>query len=431
VCAVVALYLLVRIAVRGLSSVERRTITLVVGTAIVLRVALIVVLFASAHPADQAIISYPFDGDGAFMKLRALWFRNVWLGVPIEPHDFFVTFSSYGRTSYVQIISYIQYLLGPAPYAIHLFNAWCHVAGALLIHRMVRPSYGAIAALVALVVILFMPTLVMWSTSALKESVYFLLLTTVVFGVMKAVRGPWPWRWAGLTLALAATGALSTVRAGALFTVGAGIGIAVAGALLTRRIYLLTIALMLGASMWALGLMTPVTNQVLPALIDAATVHLGYVGTGGHSYQLLDDRFYSGDPVDSMTNAEAGRFVLRAVTSFIVMPLPQDSQSRSELLLIPQQIVWYGLVIFAVPGVVVGLRRDRWLTWLLLGMSVSAAGVISLNSGNVGTLVRIRDSIVPFVSCLGAVGIAPVLARMLSYVRPASGLETTSTLREA
>ena len=77
----------------------------------------------------------------------------------------------------------------------------------------------------------------------------------------------------------------------------------------------------------------------------------------------------------------------------------------------PQQLIWYGLLILAVPGLVAGFRRDLLLTWVLIGLTLAGGAVIALNSGNIGTLVRIRDSIVPFVMCLAAVGAVWLIGR--------------------
>jgi hypothetical protein len=113
--------------------------------------------------------------------------------------------------------------------------------------------------------------------------------------------------------------------------------------------------------------------------------------------------------------------------------------SRSELLFLPQQMAWYVLVGFAMIGVVEGCRRDALATWLFIGMSTAGAAVIALNEGNIGTMVRHRDSIVPFVACLGAIGATALLARFAPCVagdpdidaRVVTGIVETSRIVEA
>ena len=55
-----------------------------------------------------------------------------------------------------------------------MINSACYLAGALVLFRFVRPAFGGVAALAGLAVMLFTPSLFMWSISALKEPSYTL-----------------------------------------------------------------------------------------------------------------------------------------------------------------------------------------------------------------------------------------------------------------
>jgi hypothetical protein len=132
---------------------------------------------------------------------------------------------------------------------------------------------------------------------------------------------------------------------------------------------------------------------------------------------VLDQRFYSepaaNDPISTMAPVEGLRFAVRALASFVAVPFPWQIQSMSEMAFLPQQVVWYVLVVLAVVGAVAGLRRDALVTCMLLGMSMAGAVAIALNSGNIGTMVRHRDTVVPFVVWLSALGaVATVSAGM-------------------
>ena len=161
-------------------------------------------------------------------------------------------------------------------------------------------------------------------------------------------------------------------------------------------------------------------------------MHLGHVRTEGNHYKLLDQRFYSAlsasqledgtllavRPVEDMTPVEALRFVSRALISFVVVPLPWQLQSRTEILFLVQQIIWYLMVFFAAIGVVAGLRRDPFVTCLLCGVTAAGALAIGLNSGNIGTLVRHRDTVVPFVVWLSALGAVTTASYWMSWAMP-------------
>jgi hypothetical protein len=151
-----------------------------------------------------------------------------------------------------------------------------------------------------------------------------------------------------------------------------------------------------------------VETQVMPQLRLAAIVHKGNILTPGYTYKLLDERFYTSDEpstFEDMTPTETARFVTRAAASFLLVPLPWDSApSKPSLALMPQQLAWYVLAVLLPVGIAAGLRRDALFTWLLVGTIVVGAAAISLFNGNVGTLVRLRDSVVSLIVWLSATG---------------------------
>jgi hypothetical protein len=131
---------------------------------------------------------------------------------------------------------------------------------------------------------------------------------------------------------------------------------------------------------------------------------------------VLDQRFYSDSPqgnaIATMTPPEAGRFVIRAIASFVLVPLPGQIQSVPEMLFLPQQVAWYGLTILWVVGLFAGLKRDALVTCLLASFTAAGAAVIALNSGNIGTMVRHRDTLIPFIVWLSALGALELAARV-------------------
>ena len=59
-------------------------------------------------------------------------------------------------------------------------------------------------------------------------------------------------------------------------------------------------------------------------------------------------------------------------------------------------------------------RRDPLVTLVCLGYIVMGLAAIAANGGNVGTLVRHRDMVVPFVAVLASVGFVRVLSHATS-----------------
>jgi hypothetical protein len=96
----------------------------------------------------------------------------------------------------------------------------------------------------------------------------------------------------------------------------------------------------------------------------------------------------------------------------VTVPAPWQLSSTTALAFLPELVLWYLMVLLAPVGVAAGLRRDPWVTFLLAGYVCVGAVIISLPSGNIGTFIRMRDMVVPFVACLSALGACVVIERI-------------------
>jgi len=415
---------------RGLTERERRWVLGVLAVAVAVRMLTIAWLFATTD--HYQAVSFFWDGDGQALKRRALSIRNIWLGIPVAPLFYSLAFEqSYGWTTYLYVLAYIQYWLGPAPYGIHLVNVALFVAGAVALYRLVRSAYGRASAFVGLVILLFLPTPFLWSVSALKESMYVFLLVIGLVAAVHLVRGRFSTRVIALAILMASVAVIDGVRAGAQLIATLGLAAGLAASFVVRRVSILLLVLLLGPIAARQAWNDPGVQTAMMSQVQAAALqHLGQVRSPGYSYKLLDERAYSIDR-PTLTPVESGRFVVRALVSFVVVPLPWQAQSGVALVFLPQQIVWYVLVALAFVGLVVGLRRDLLLTCLLAGLATAGAAAVALNSGNIGTMIRHRDTVVPFVvwlSALGGVATVSRLAYALSGRRPAEGEESAAAM---
>lgn len=413
---------LCRWAGKGLPAEERRWLTIVLGLAIALRLAAIAGLFLSA---DGDIPFANFFSDEEFFKRRAIWLRNVGMGIPISTADFIYTFDETGDSSYLYLLAYVQALVGFAPYGVHVLNAAMYLAAAVALFRLVRPSFGAGASIGALTLLLFLPSLFVWSISALKEPPYFLVAAVNVVAVISIVRAhDWRMRVAAAAILVLGGLALQSLREGGLMltAIGAGSGLAAwRFVLLKPRAMLATVGLLVVVSTAALT-RPQVQERLWPIVHQAAFKHWGHINTPGLTYRLLDDRFYADrNLVPTMTAAEAARFMIRAAWSYATVPLPWRIESRSMLAQWPEHALWYGLLILLPAGVIAGLRRDPLLTSVLLAHGLAAALIVAVSGGNIGTLVRHRGLALPYLlwlSCLGAIHLGSYVVSQASG-RPA------------
>jgi hypothetical protein len=393
-------------ACAGAGPRERRWIIMLLVVAVSLRAAAILALALTTDGRQGSF--HTFFGDGQYALERSLWLRNSMLGIPVAPLDYMEAFKEYGRSGYLYPLAWLQVVFGPAPYALHLMNAVLYLGGAVALFRQARVSFGSVPALGALAVILGLPTLLLWSISPLKESLYFSLSCFVIvlaIAVLRARR--WPTRVGGVALVAATVGAIATLRAGGVVMTLGGLAAGLLLAAIVMHRWIAAGALLAGPLAAAVVLAQPVVQQPLIArLRQGVDLHIGHAMTPGAGYRLLDDpEFYEHHrDSSSMSREDVLRYAAASVREFALVPRPWVPKTVNDVVIIPQQLVWYALLLCVLPGIASGLRRDALLTSLLLGNVLVAVAVIAPTSGNIGTLIRHRDMIVPFVASLGALG---------------------------
>ena len=407
----VAATLIVRIATRGLPPREARLVGGLLVAAIVVRVLIIAALFQFGTPDHMWFNT--FFGDEQYLLVRSLRLRHFWIGSPLSLEAFLDLFESYGWTSYLNVIAFVQMLVGPAPYGIHLLNAAFYLLATVVLHRVVRTSFGPVPAAATLLGTLFFPTLLIWSVSGLKESLNVLVVTCVIAATIAVFRADWRWRAPAALAVVAGLAVLRTLRAGAFEITVIGVAVGLVAGFITRRVWRIAVVVVAVAV-----LVVPVARSgrvqeaALRLLRPAARMHMGHVFTRGHSYKLLDQGVYDTRRTDAMDWSEGVRFVERAAVSVVLYPTPWDAQSQAELAYLPEQMLWYVILVTAAIGVVAGLRRDALVTSVFASYAATALMVVALNTGNVGTLVRHRSFALPFLIALGAVGVAALIGRL-------------------
>ena len=411
---------------RDLPADERRRIVWILGTALAVRFLLIAVLLVSNIPYLSDLGIGGLRGDDAYYLGRAIRARDIMLGLTHGRYDYFVTSDEYGRTSYLQLLTFIQVLFGPTPYSIRAFNSLLFVTAAYLLFRLCRPGLGATATSLALTALLFLPSLLVSSMSTSKEPSYFLVTAVLLGSAATVMRRPGAMATAGAAIAIAVClWLLEDLRRGGLVLGLSGLALAV----LSRVLLDTPRRAIAGAAVIAIAIIVlwtqpPARERILDATAGVAKMHAGHVFTSGHAYKLLDDGFYMqpGTPAAwplELTWLQAGRFLVRAAVSFVVTPLPWEMVSLRELIFFPEHLLWMLIVLFVPIGAVAGWRRAPTITACLLGFALPTAAVLAVTTGNVGTLLRLRGLVTPYLLWFAVIGALTVGEWLLT--RPQSG----------
>jgi 4-amino-4-deoxy-L-arabinose transferase-like glycosyltransferase len=355
-------------------------------------------------------------GDEEYFIRRAIWLSHLAMGIPISLADVKYAFDETIHTSLVWLLAAINVLVGPAQYGLRFVSALIYLAGVVALYRAVRPAFGKPAAMAGLILLVFLPSLFVWSISILKEPVFFALMAAVVWLTVTAARQPsWIVRTAvGLAIAAAAVGA-ETLRDGGLIVAGAGSLAGVAAGFAASRPRLIAafaiVAVAVTVPAMAIG---PVRDRLAAGVASAAQRHWDHVRAPGHSYMLFEPEFYREPPrPNDVTPRLAAQLVVGGVAAYVLVPMPGQMQSTAELAYLPEQLLWYGLVLLMPIGVAAALRRDRFTAAVLAVHLLMAVALVALTAGNIGTLVRHRALAMPYLVWFSGLGFTVVLSWLL------------------
>jgi len=410
-------------ACRGIHAHERRWFVGLLALAVAIRALVIAALFLSADSSQPFATLF---GDELFFKNRTLWMRNVALGVPISRADFIYAYEGVGESTYLYLLAYLQAVFGAMPYGVHVMNATAYIVGVLAGYKLVRRSFGSVAALIGLALLLYWPSLLMWSVSALKEPAYSLVAIGELWCTYQIVRAPRPWQRA-LAIAGVVAGALALegLRRGGLLMASIAVVLGLVGWYLSTRPRA-RLAALVAAPIVAVALLSvsAVQDRVLTGVRWSVSYHAGHVGSAGYSYKLVEPRYYHNSRnILSMPAREATIYVGKAVAAYFMQPLPWNAESRTLRAYLPEQMAWLVLLAFVPIGIMAGHQRDAALTWLLAAQAFAAVIVVAMTSGNIGTLIRHRGLALPYFAWLAALGICAALGATSSGTLSGDGAQ--------
>jgi len=411
VCFALVIVPIVQLGIRDLDGDERRWATTMIVVAIAARVLVVAMLFLLTNQ-DQRPFGRFFADEEYYVK-RSLWLRNVTLDIPMYNFDIEYAFEPNASSSFVEVLAFIQMIAGPSPYGLHLVSIALYMSAVLLLYRAVRTTLGRMPALFGLTVLLFLPSLFAWSVAVLKEPLFaFVSALGIVLASGLARAGSWSRRAVIMFALIGVAAILQTVRVGgaALLALAAAGGLAI-GFLSSRRRLVAAALIAAPIVLGAVVRIPAVQLRLYTAVQRAARQHWGaVVVSSGYRYRLLDDRFYSDiNQASSLEFKETVRFLARGVAAFMTVPRPWDSRSPASTAYVPEQVIWYVLVVLALVGTVSGLRRDAAMTALLVTSAVLISAAAAFTDGNVGTLVRHRSLALPYLVWLSGVGACEAL----------------------
>lgn len=290
--------------------------------------------------------------------------------------------------------AFLYAVFGFRPVAAKLFSCFFGVWAAVFAYRIAGELAGQGVARNTAVLATFFPSLVLWSTQNLRDTMVLLLLAMMLWMTVRLRQRPRVGRFVGLVAVLAV---LTVVRdymaVMAIF--------ALTGSFLVSAERGLFANVLMGAALFGVAVLAYTqlglgSEWVESASFEAIQQQREALATGGTAFR---------PGVDISTPLRGLQFLPIGLGFFLLAPFPWQIGSVLSLMTLPEMLVWYVLLFFVVYG---GwfLIRERFsrVGPILIFVALTTA-IYGLVEGNAGTAYRHRAQIVLFLLVFAGVGL--------------------------
>ncbi len=373
---------------------ERNFLTLLCVSSFLVRLLVGGVIYFAGYTGYFAADATSYDAIGWIIA-------RSWAGDLQNPKPIFLNLSNLGLHGMYYWVAGIYSVIGHMFFTAVVIQIVIISFTPLLVYLIAREVYGSIkVAKVASLLVAFLPCMVIWSCSLLKDPIVVFLLCITVFCTLKTQRRT---QFRYLLPGAAAMMLIYPIRGYVFYF----ILLSVVGALLLARF----------------GRGVSITKYFVRiggiAFIGATLFFLDFDRIAGQQAKLnvfemmqlsrsdLAHRAASGyeEKADISTIGAAIAFLPRGVIYLLFAPFPWQIGSTRQMLAIPDTVLWYGLFPFCLSGLVYTLRRHLRDTVIVLLFVAQLTFFYAIFIGNIGTAHRQRTQVLVFYLIFAAVGL--------------------------
>lgn len=321
-----------------------------------------------------------------------------------------------GKEGYYYLLASVYWLFGPFTWAGVALNAVLAAALIPIVSDTTHRLFGDAAVRYVPMILLLVPGMVLWPSQLLKEAPFLFLLAVAANCATRLTRrySPWP-----LLLLVVLLPGLLTFRAQLSFAILTG----------------LVVGLVVGRQRLVGGLIGGLMASVMVTGVVASGI-----GSGGYQTAVASNLERANEVRRGSATEAASGFVVEAdissadralkflpigLVAVSIGPLPWQLNGARQLVVIPDVLAWWVLVVGLWWGQKVARARGRH--WLVLATPALAATiVIALSIGNYGTMVRERMQILVLVAPVVALGLAERRRRRSPEPLPADEVPSTN-----
>lgn len=292
-------------------------------------------------------------------------------------------------------------IFGYAPLMIKLINSALSVLTAVTIYFISREIFNSKVGKASMVLIIFLPSIFLFSATALKDSAVIFLLTFLIWLIVKFQKTKNIMIF-GIVLAMPFL--VDSLRSRMTYPLLLLVSLSL---LLSLRINFLK-KLIIAVSVLIFAVSIPSFRNIAKRTLDPEnffSAHIGYINTPGNNYKIFPDRCYKNGRLVGAGPIEITEATIRGIFHFLYEPLPNRVKDNISLFAFFQSALQYLFVPFIVIGFFIGLKYRGYEMIPIAVFFLIFIPLIALSEGNVGTVFRHRDMLMPFFIMLGIVGL--------------------------
>lgn len=340
-----------------------------------------------------------FGGDANTYDLYGQSLARSWHGDEYHAERY-SNFAASGASAWgmLYIVAFVYEIIGTNRLAIQLINASVGASTAIVVYYSAKSLFSNVrVSRTAAILVAFFPSLVLWSSQALKDAIIILALALAILATLRLMEK--------------ITVGMVLVLSGVLL------------ALLSLRFYVFYMMTAAVAGSFILGMKSLSAQSFLQRFVAVATIGLIFTWFGVLQYGTVQfTRFANlqtiqnsridqtsagsgfGKDVDVGTTEGALSAIPLGLVYLLFAPFPWQFQSLRQGITLPEMIIWW----LAFPLLVLGLwysikHRLRHVSPIVLFTSMLTLAY-SLFQGNVGTAYRQRSQLLVFYFIFVAVG---------------------------
>lgn len=376
-----------------------------------LRILLSVILYLLSWPMHihgRSVLIGFFIGDGAGYSSNGLKIAQSWAsGLPLA-RDKLIEQSMSGIVgNYDFWNAIVYYFTGESPLCMFFINSFAGALTIVFVYLISREIFNREVAKMAAGFSAFWPSLVLWSTQNLKEPLSNLFTCMAIWAFFELFKKKNPFYAALLFVAILP---LFKIRPHIilLFMASAGVSFFIFNFCKPERLVLgltaLLFLILAGIacwdylmSKWFIVMTKILATHNYASLAEVMNVARIEKAEGAKTAFLVG--FAHKSPISLFIFIPIGLLI-----SFLA-PFPWQIGSISQIMALPETLVFYALLPCTVAGLIFSVKR-RWnKTFFIVWFIITGLAFLSISEGNIGTLFRHKSTLLHFILIFTSAGI--------------------------